>query len=289
MLDLLASAIKAHGGIDRWRDYSTVKATLVSGGELLDRKAPQKPEPRQMTVSTREQVASVTPFGGPDRCTRYTPSRIAIETTDGKLLSERTNPREAFAGHDLDTPWDPLHRAYFNGYTQWIYLNAPFMLTLPGLRVEEAEPLRESGETWRALRVTLPPNIASHSVVQTFYFGDDFLMRRHDYNLDVAGGQNIAHYTHDVTESDGLLLARRRRAFLCDEDYNVLPDRLLIWIDYSEIRFSSLVQKSRSSRANNYDAHFALRVQTFDAILEFSFYDFLWNPRSLKMDAQSSA
>jgi hypothetical protein len=112
------------------------------------------------------------------------------------------------------------------------------MLTLPGIQLEEAEPLYDSGETWRTLRVTFPSNIASHSTVQKFYFGDDFLMRRHDYNLDVAGGQNIAHYTHDITESDGLLLSRRRRAFLCDENYKILPDRLLIWIDYSAIRFS---------------------------------------------------
>jgi hypothetical protein len=237
MHELLAAAIKAHGGIDRWREFRTVKATLVSGGELLDRKAPQSPEPRHMTVSMREQFASVTPFGAPDRRTAYTPGRVAIETLDGSLVSERANPREAFAGHDLDTPWDPLHRAYFNGYTQWIYLNAPFMLAMPGIQVEEAEPLQQKDEVWRALRVTLPSNVASHSTIQTFYFGDDFLMRRHDYNLDVAGGQNVAHYTYDITESNGLSLPRRRRAYLCDDAYNVLHNRLLIWIDYSEITF----------------------------------------------------
>jgi len=238
MKDLLAGAIEAHGGFERWRSYQNVRATFVSGGELLDRKAPQAAVTRHMTVSTREQFASVTPFGSPDRRTVYTPNRIAIETLDGKLVSERFDPRAAFEGHDLDTPWDPLHRAYFNGYTQWIYLNAPFVLADDDVETREIDSITENGEVWRSLRVKLPQRIASHSAIQTLYFGDDYLMRRHDYTLEIAGGCNVAHYTYDITETDGISLSRRRRAYLCDQDYKVLRDRLLIWVDYSEIRFS---------------------------------------------------
>jgi len=35
---------------------------------------------------------------------------VTIETTAGKVLAERTNPRASLAGHDLDTKWDPLQR-----------------------------------------------------------------------------------------------------------------------------------------------------------------------------------
>ena len=31
------------------------------------------------------------------------PGRVTIETTAGKILAERTNPRASLAGHDLDT------------------------------------------------------------------------------------------------------------------------------------------------------------------------------------------
>jgi hypothetical protein len=31
-------------------------------------------------------------------------------------VSERSDPRASFAGHTLETPWDPLQRSYFNGY-----------------------------------------------------------------------------------------------------------------------------------------------------------------------------
>lgn len=237
MNGLLSSAIDAHGGLKHWRELRNGMATMVSGGELLDRKAPQAPEPRRMTIALHDQFASVTPFGGPDRRSSFRRDRVAIETTAGEVVAERVNPRESFAGHDLDTVWDPLERAYFNGYAMWIYLNAPFLFSMPGVVAEEIEPLKEKGETWRGLRVTLPPNVTSHSKVQDFYFGEDFLMRRQDYTLDVAGGCNVANYALDVASFDGLLIPTKRRAYLCNEQYRVLYDRLLIWIDMSDIQF----------------------------------------------------
>ena len=238
MSDLLASVTKAHGGLDRWLALRTGKATVVSGGELLDRKAPQTHEPRQMTISLHEEFASVTPFGAPEKKTSFRPERVAIETLEGKLLSERLNPRDHFLGHDLDTKWDPLDRAYFNGYAMWVYLNAPFMFNLPGFRTEEIAPIQEKGEKWQGLRVIFPPNFASHSTVQDFYFGNDFLLRRQDYTLDIAGGHKIANYALDVARWDGLLIPTKRRAYLCDDDkYRVLYNRLFISIDFSDISY----------------------------------------------------
>ncbi|AEI79349.1 transposase orfB protein [Cupriavidus necator N-1] len=46
-----------------------------------------------------------------------------------------------------------------------------------------------------------PRAIASHSAVQDFYFGPDFLLRRHDYELEVSGGLAVAQYVHDFVAS----------------------------------------------------------------------------------------
>ncbi len=238
MSDLLTSVVEAHGGLKRWHELRTGNATLISGGELLDRKAPQSPEPRRITIFLHEQFASMPPFGSADRRGSFRPDRVAIETRDGDVVAERPDPRAAFAGHDLNTKWDPLHRAYFGGYAMWIYLNAPFMFSMPGVSTEEIEPIKEKNETWRCLRVRLPSHLASHSTVQDFYFGGDFLMRRQDYTLDVAGGCNVANYALDVVAFDSLLIPTKRRAYLCDDRYRVLYDRLLIWIDMSEIQFT---------------------------------------------------
>jgi hypothetical protein len=57
------------------------------------------------------------PFGAPSLHTAYSPKRIAIETLEGEVVSERLEPRASFQGYAESTPWDPLHCAYFNGYT----------------------------------------------------------------------------------------------------------------------------------------------------------------------------
>jgi hypothetical protein len=52
----------------------------------------------------------------------------------------------------MRTSWDPLHRAYFNGYALWTYLTTPFLLAMGGFTLREIEPWREGAETWRGLR-----------------------------------------------------------------------------------------------------------------------------------------
>jgi hypothetical protein len=113
---LLDKVLDAHGGIDRWRRYTQVTAKIIRGGGLFALKSvPQDSDPRRMTVWLREQRASVHPFGAPDQRTMFTPDRIAIEKLDGAPVTERYAPRDSFAGHQMSTAWDPLHRAYFNG------------------------------------------------------------------------------------------------------------------------------------------------------------------------------
>src|ERR1700694_2850905 len=136
MSRLLDNVLDAHGGLQRWRSFSMVEATIVSGGKLWQIKGqPQDPAPRRMTVALHREWASVQPFGAPDQRSDFTPERIAIEKVDGRVVAERANPRASFTGHVLETPWDPLQRAYFNGYALWTYLTTPFLLTMPGVQV----------------------------------------------------------------------------------------------------------------------------------------------------------
>src|SRR6266404_4254349 len=93
MKDLLASVMEAHGGLKRWHELRTGSATLVSGGELLDRKAPQSPEPRRMTISLHEEFASMKPFGGPDR--RICSGRTAWRLKPPTEMSLRNGPTHA--------------------------------------------------------------------------------------------------------------------------------------------------------------------------------------------------
>ncbi|HEY3028835.1 MAG TPA: hypothetical protein VGJ68_01485 [Bradyrhizobium sp.] len=131
MNELLARILDAHGGMDRWRGYQKVEATIVSGGGFFALKGVlQDSNPRRMTAWLHEERSSVLPYGAPDQRTMFTPERIAIEKLDGTLVVERHAPRDSFAGHQMHTPWDPLHRAYFNGEAMWTYLTTPFLLAM---------------------------------------------------------------------------------------------------------------------------------------------------------------
>jgi hypothetical protein len=168
----------------------------------------------------------------------HSPDRVAIENESGEVLEERLNPRQAFAGHTLETPWDRLHLAYFTGYAMWTYLTQPFSWVEPGVEVEELEPWQEDGETWRRLRVTFPENIATHSPQAVYYLDDSGLIRRQDYVAEVAGvtGQ-AAHYSSEHREFDGIIVPTRRRVHLVGEDGAVMPEPLIVTIDLDDVRF----------------------------------------------------
>ena len=235
---LLDQILEAHGGVARWQRSAKVQASIVSGGSLFALKGlPQDSDPRRMTVWLHEQRASVRPFGAPDQRTMFTPDRIAIEKLDGTVVAERRAPRASFAGHQVSTPWDPLHRAYFNGYALWTYLTTPLLLTMDGVRIEETDPWREGPEPCRVLRAHFPDSIETHSPIQDFFFGEDLLLRRHDYSLDVAGGFAAAQLISDYTEADGIRLPTKRRAFARAPDRRPIRDVLLVSIDIGDVRF----------------------------------------------------
>jgi hypothetical protein len=238
-MDFLAAVLAAHGGLDRWRRYSRVAATIVTGGLLFEMKGqPQDPTPRRMTVALQHEWSSVQPFGADDQRTDFTPDRVAIEKLDGRVVSERHRPRDSFAGHVLATPWDPLQRAYFNGYALWTYLTSPFRLTLPGFTIRQLELVEDNGAQLAGLRVQFPPEFASHSAVQEFYFGSDLLLARHNYRVDVAGGFPAIQYVSDLVEADGIRMPTKRRAYRCDEDGRPILDQLMVSIDLSDVTFS---------------------------------------------------
>jgi hypothetical protein len=239
MNELLGRVLQAHGGLTRWTQFSTVRAQIVTGGGLWALKGvSQDPAPRTMTVSLWDEFASVTPFGQPNWRTSFRPERVAIETLDGEVVRERQDPRASFEGHTMNTPWDPLHRAYFNGYALWTYLTTPFFMTLPGFEVREIESISEGEEVWRGLRVRFPSAFASHSEEQDFYFGSDFLLRRHDYRVDVAGSFPAAQYVDKMVEVQGIRMPSCRRAYVRGPDLKPVRDLLMVAIDLSDFSFS---------------------------------------------------
>ena len=214
MHKLLGQILNAHGGIDRWNQYEKVEATIVSGGGFFPLKGViQDADPRRMAVWLHQERSSVSPYGAPDQRTMFTPQRIAIEKLDGTVVAERPDPKDSFAGHQMSTPWDALHRAYFNGEALWTYMTTPFLLAMDGVAVEEAEPWQEGADTWRVLRAHFPGSIETHSLVQEFFFDANLELRRHDYCVNIAGGFKAAQLTSDYAIANGIRFPTKRRAY----------------------------------------------------------------------------
>jgi hypothetical protein len=236
METLVKTILDAHGGLERWSRFKSLSARLVQGGALwtLKGKAGVLDE-TTVTVDLKGEHASHHPFGDASRKSSFTPGRVALLSAEGAVLEELTEPRASFAGHTLETPWTDLQLAYFAGCAMWTYLNMPFLLTWPGVESKEIDPWTENGETWRRLAVTFPANIATHSTHQTLYVGDDGLLRRHDYDVEITGGTQGAHYISEYVEVEGLKFPTKRRIFPRTPDGQSLPEPLVVSIDLSNI------------------------------------------------------
>ena len=219
MNDLLARILDAHGGVDRWNGYEKVDATIVSGGGFFALKGVlQDSNPRRMTVRLHEERSSVLPYGAPDQRTMFTPERIAIEKLDGTLVAERHAPRDSFSSrpsqmsHTMGTPLasclfqrrgpvDLSHHAPFF-FSRWM-----------AVRVQRRP--RRGGRVRRRGTCcvhTFPARIETHCLVQDFFFGEDLMLCRHDYSVNIAGGFGASQLTSDYVEANGIRLPTKRRA-----------------------------------------------------------------------------
>jgi hypothetical protein len=238
MTDLATLAMDAHGGLDQWHRFETVSAHLLQGGALWKLKGQEGTlKDVNVTVHLRTEWTEHSPFRQANHHTSFQPDRIAIETSDGDIVHERFNPRDSFKGHTLETPWDDLQLAYFAGYAMWTYLNTPFLFALPGVETEEIASWQEDGEVWRRLKVHFPPSIATHSTEQTFYFDKKGLLKRHDYDVDIAPGVTGAHYVSELKPFSGITVPTKRRVFARAPDGKAVLDPLMVSIDLSDIEF----------------------------------------------------
>ncbi len=236
---LLAEVLEAHGGISRWRRFTQVSATVVSGGSLWGMKGIDiDSAPRSMTSEFRRQRTRTAPFGNPDWHMTYAPDCVLIETNTGETIAKQQRPRETFAGHVWETPWSPLQLGYFNGYAMWTYYNLPFLLGEGGVETTEIASIDLDGQTLRGLRAQFEPAIHTHCREQNLYFDDEGLLRRHDYQVDVAGGTRAAHLISDYVEVQGLRFPTRRRVFMRNEDGTFRSEKTLVSVDLSDFRLS---------------------------------------------------
>jgi hypothetical protein len=181
---LLDDAIEASGGTARWNRLQRFTLHLSISGTLFSR-AGRARQFKDLVAegSTRTQSVRFTGLTRGEKRGTYQPDSVTIENLDGQVLRTWLNPSLQFLDHGNDPLADDLHLVFLCGVSIWNYLTTPFHLARPDVMVEELSPWKENDQTWRRLRARFPPEIATSSPEQIFYFDENSLQRRVDHDL----------------------------------------------------------------------------------------------------------
>jgi hypothetical protein len=238
---LLDEVLDAHGGLDRWRSAREIRARAHSGGFLpRTRFRGNALADYKLRIEVDEPHAILEPFPGPGRRGVFAGDTVRIDDEQGRVLETRDDPRAHFFGRRglrRNLRWDPLDTTYFAGYAMWNYMTTPYLLTRPGVEVNEGEEWSEDGESWRRLEVDFPAGLATHSAHQTFYVDEGGLIRRQDYTAEVVARiAHAAHYCDDHKDFDGLVFPTTRRVYPRRRDNRPRGRPTIVWIDLEEVR-----------------------------------------------------
>ena len=234
--DLLALALDAHGGADRWAAVAGLRLRLRVGGRVLALRG-RSPRPRTLDVhlDARRVRARLAPFPRGGLVGVLDEHTARVEDAEGQVLRERTAAERAARRSPL---WDDLDELYFLGYALWNYGTTPFLLAGPGFRLRELPPVAGPAGPLRRLRARFPPSVPTHCRDQTFYFGPDGLLRRLDYTADVFGPlARAAHFCREPRVFSGLVVPTHRRVVPRTVGPWALPGPAVMegWVDGVEV------------------------------------------------------
>jgi hypothetical protein len=240
-MGLLDEVMDAYGGTRRWEQINTIKIHQIVGGGLWALKGVDGIlDDSTVEISLPNERAWHRPLPKEGLRSSFWPDHVEIETDEDKphTIDSLKSPRESFRGHTLETPWSVLQLAYFAGYAMWTYLSEPYSLTLPGVDTEEIGDWNEDGQIWRRLRARYPANIATHSTEQVLYVDSNGLLRRRDYDVDIAGGSPAAHYMDDHREFSGIVMPQKRVVYGRNDNGRPVRDMVTVTVDVVDVTIS---------------------------------------------------
>jgi hypothetical protein len=232
---LVDDVIDASGGLARWSGLNSFTLHLSVGGTLFS-SAGHASEFKDVTAegSTRTQSVRFTGITGGAQSGSFQPDAITIESLDGEVLRTWPNPSLAFPSAAPSLLADELHLVFFCGVAIWNYLMTPFLLTHPGVVVQELPPWQERTETWRRLHAQFPPSLITLAPEQVFYFDDAALQRRVDHDLF---GMKVAQHSWAHDSFNGIVVPTLRRVQTLQPDGSVLDKPVLMDVEIFDAIF----------------------------------------------------
>lgn len=215
-VDLVEASIRAHGGWDAWKHLEVIRIVPDRLRGLLPAlKGYGRTHglPRSFEIRPHRGVVLLEGFPDDEKTGLYEPDAVSLldaKTTETLIGSVRH--RKTFAGRARRRRWTPLDAAYFFGYALLHYHSIPF--TLGEASFVSLRRVRSRGEDLSALELDFPPERETHCTRQTFYFGEEGLVRRHDYVAEIISPRaRGCHYWEDYELSGSFRIATRRRVY----------------------------------------------------------------------------
>lgn len=209
---LLDRAIERHGGWSAWTSIQSLPIVPEMLGGLLPamkghRRTFHLPPRAQIFPHEQKAVFQDYPIAGGTGL--FQAGAVRLLDADGTERKSSADHRTTFRGLRKWRRWSPMDALYFFGYALTHYQSLPFSL-------RDARPLRlrrarVGGLAVDGVEVELPERLATHCRRQTFYFGDDGLLLRHDYVAEIVGAwARGAHLWRNYRSVQGVLAAQER-------------------------------------------------------------------------------
>ena len=84
---------------------------------------------------------------------------------------------------------------------------------------------------------------------KSLFFGEDGLLRRLEYSVDVLGGAKGLNYPSDYRDFNGILLPMKRRVYPVDVRRHKVAEPVLVAIDYSKSPFNKSLNKTSFTKS----------------------------------------
>ena len=236
--DCLARILEAHGGVTLWNRLTALEADISASGFLFWAKRRPVLEHVRVTAYTQAPRFVFHDFPGEGQSAEFLGDEmVRIVEGDGKVLTERYRPRQAFKELGRLLRWDDLDFVYFAGYATWNYMLTPFLFLREGFEFEVMDDEASLYSGGIALRVTFPMDIPTHCRTQIFHFDASGQLRRLDYTAEVVGSwAHAAHLCEDYRSFEGYLTPVRRRVLPLPSGQKPLPFPVLVALEIHDLR-----------------------------------------------------
>lgn len=239
MEPFLSGILEKNGGLRPWQEHRSLTIRLSFGGLAFAARWNRKGlRERNCRVFLHEQKTILEDYPCPGCRGIFTPALLELENEDGQVFAQRHKPRPLYRAFRRQLWWDDLDLLYFAGYAAWNYFAMPWLLTWPGVGIQNISERIEGDQTWWELTVEFPPGFATHCPRQVFYFDERGRLRRHDYDPEpFASWARAAHYCFGHIELEGVFFSTYRRVVPRLADRRSLPFPVLVWIKAGEACF----------------------------------------------------